>query len=80
MTDITLKLGATLRLRVTRTSEDGSPRDLSGLTVTSALGREVGGLVFPISVDASEAAGRAAIIDLRGRFNHQLDDALGDAP
>lgn len=80
MTDIALKIGATLRLHVTRAAEDGSPRDLSGLTVTSALRREVGGLLLPLSVDASEAAGRAAIIDLRGRFNHQLDDVLGDAP
>ena len=32
---------------VTRAAEDGTPRDLSGLTVTSALRRDVGGLVYP---------------------------------
>lgn len=32
------------------------------------------------AMDAQAVAGRAAIIDLRGRFNHQLDDVLGDAP
>lgn len=62
MTDITLKLGATLRLRVTRTSEDGTPRDLRGLTVTSALRREVGGVVYPLSVDTSEAAQGVLVI------------------
>lgn len=62
MTDITLKLGTTLRLHVTRTSEDGSPRDLSGLTVTSALRREVGGVVYPLSVDTSEATQGVLVI------------------
>ena len=62
MTDLTLKIGTTLRLRVTRTAEDGSPRDLSGLTVTSALRREVGGVVYPLSVDTSGAAQGVLVI------------------
>lgn len=62
MTDLTFKLGTTLRLRLTRAAEDGSPRDLSGLTVTSALRREVGGVVYPLSVDTSEAAQGVLVI------------------
>lgn len=62
MTDLTFKIGTTLRLRVTRTAEDGSPRDLSGLTVTSALRRETGGAVYPLSVDTSGAAQGVVVI------------------
>lgn len=56
MSQLALKIGTTLRLRITRTDNDGLPRDLSEIHVASAVRLKFGGVVKHLNVDLSEAS------------------------